>query len=122
MSCLLTARVNGCSRDPDPPARTIPFSIDNSSSRSNEEHEAHEEQDVQKPLRGFRLFRAFVINRRGASATKPQSLSVVLALLHLLAPGAVLEIPPRGGRQAVFEDVARRPPELPADLRRVDGV
>jgi hypothetical protein len=24
---LLTARVNGCSRDPEPPARMIPFSI-----------------------------------------------------------------------------------------------
>src|SRR5262245_63843154 len=26
-SCLLTARVSGCRRDPDPPARTIPFNI-----------------------------------------------------------------------------------------------
>jgi hypothetical protein len=32
---LLTARVNGCSRDPEPPARMIPFSINN-----NGEHEA----------------------------------------------------------------------------------
>src|SRR5262249_19848782 len=53
---------------------------------------------------------------------KPRPLSIVTALLHGLAPVAMLDIPLHGRAEAFLEAVARRPAELPPDLVRVNGV
>src|SRR4051812_47617311 len=60
--------------------------------------------------------------REGMQLSKAKPLAIVPAGLHRVAPVAVLEIPGRRLREALFERVARRPAELSTDLRRVDCV
>src|SRR5262250_443957 len=110
-SCLLTARVSGWSRDPDPPARTMPFSVDMVS-----RHEGTTTRSEKKTE-----LRAFVSSWQ-VQSSQPEPLPIVAPRLHVFAPLEVLEVPLRGLREAVLERVARRPPELTADLRRVDRV
>src|SRR6476661_7382510 len=57
-----------------------------------------------------------------SSVDDAEATAVVPARLHGSGPIAVLEVPTRGRGQARFERVTRRPAELAADLRRVDGV
>src|SRR5437016_2612881 len=86
------ALVRGWSREPAPPARMIPFSI----------------ADCRLQI--------------ADSKVHAQALPIILFLLNLLAPVAVVEIPLHGLPKAGLEGVARRPPELGANLRRVDRV
>src|SRR5262245_66312380 len=51
-----------------------------------------------------------------------QSLTVIHTRQHGLAPLAIVEVPSHGLRQPRFEIIARLPPELRANLRRVDRV
>src|SRR5262245_6271729 len=124
-SCLLTARVNGWSREPEPPARMMPFSmapIQNLRAASRRAGLQAGQSAARAALKGCATvvskFRAFVASH----LSKSEPVSVVAARLYLLAPVAVLEIPLRGACKAVLERVSRRPPELATDLRRVDRV
>src|ERR1043166_2120456 len=91
-SCLLTARVNGCRRVPEPPARMMPFSMKSKSALSS------------------------------ALSPEPQSLPLVPPALNLFAPVAVLEIPAHRLLQSRLERVSRLPSELAADLGRIDRI
>src|SRR5207244_13346493 len=48
--------------------------------------------------------------------------AIVAPLLHLRAPVATIDVPPRRCGEPLFERVLRQPPELAADFRRVDRV
>src|ERR671930_2489460 len=124
-SCLLTARVSGCNRDPEPPARMIPFST---ASKPDDERSCNHENAKTRNARKISLYKLIFVGfvfscvswRSRSSETKP--LSVVPSGLHPLAPVAMLEIPAHGVAQAALERVARRPSELAPNLRRVDRV
>src|SRR5471032_1689686 len=86
-------------------------------------HKEEHEEDI------FFFFFRFVFSCfRGPGSVSHRALSqaescaVVAAGLDLLAPVAVLDVPARGGGDAVLERVARRPSELAPDLARVDRV
>src|SRR2546422_7577322 len=122
-SCLLTARVSGCNRDPEPPARMMPFSTVTESNRQKRNHE----DTKTRRRKNDSLLRDFVSSWPKASGSPlsfPQTepAAIVATRLHLLAPVAMLEVPAHGLSQAALERVARRPSELAANLRRVDRV
>src|SRR5881296_592973 len=106
-SCLLTARVSGCNRDPEPPARMMPFSTVTESNRQKRNHDS--------------LLRDFVSSWPKASGSplpSPQTepAAIVATRLNLLAPLAMLEVPAHRVAHAALERVARRPSELAANL------
>src|SRR3954447_23498351 len=72
------------------------------------------------------FMRVQTVDRRcqisSVSSVQPETLAIVAAGLHALAPVQMIEVPAHRLAQARLELVARRPPELPADLRRVDRV
>src|SRR5438034_163127 len=73
----------------------------------------------------LRVLRVFVVTVPSVivlGSSQTESRAVVAALLHLLAPVAMFDVPLRSRREALFERVARRPSELAADFRRVDRV
>src|ERR1700757_2794489 len=101
----------------------MPFSMKNK--RNHEDAKARRYARRRKLL--FRVvLRVFVSSwsqqRQSSCAIQTQSCTVVAAGLHLFAPVAMLHVPARRRGEAVLERVARRPPELAADLRRVDRV
>src|SRR5579862_9356816 len=98
MSCLLTARVSGDSREPDPPASTIPFM-------------KLQIADCRRQIEGS-----------SSTLAETQTLAIVPSALNFFAPIAVIEIPARGVAQAVRERAFWLPAQLPGDLRRVDCV
>src|SRR5262245_9007722 len=53
---------------------------------------------------------------------QPESLALVLSSQRDLTPLAIVEIPPSCLRQSSFKIVLRLPPEIRANLRRVDRV
>src|SRR5579871_1976537 len=55
-------------------------------------------------------------------SSQAQTLPVIAASLYAIAPVAMLQVPPNGLPQTALERVPRRPPQLPADLARVDRV
>src|SRR5262249_50875010 len=91
-SCLLTLRVNGYNRVPDPPASMMPF-IDRFPYVNNTE----------------------LVNQ-------PESFSAVLPRQHLLAPVAIVEIPTDRAQNTVLEIVAGLPAKLASNLCRVNCV
>src|SRR4051812_18904274 len=56
------------------------------------------------------------------SIPEAEALAIVATGLYRLAPPAVVEVPADGRADAFLEPVPRRPLELAADFRRVDGV
>src|SRR5260221_1587259 len=103
--CLLGAGVTGGSRDPVPPARTIPFSMAGSDgfSRNHEEPRTHEDSLYKRIRvhRGSSCLRESTSRPRSSAETEP--LSIVSSRLHLLAPVAMLDVPAHGAREAILD-------------------
>src|SRR5437868_7995042 len=93
----------------------IPFSI-------SIRHEDTKTRSQKFPPRGFLLSRRRLLQSRTTASSESQPLPIVAAGLYLLAPVAMVEVPPRRLRETIFERVARQPSELPADPGRVDRV